>query len=165
MDKNINSVEENTDKLNYKVFFVKRQGVTRDPNMPPVPDNLKWVVNTATLIYGKQDAVLIDTFMTIEQSQSLIESIVGSGKNLKYIYITHGHGDHFFGLQLLLDRFPNAKAISTGAIVTDMAEMVTPEMLENYWNKLFPGQIPGNITFPQTMEGNSFELEGYPIQV
>jgi glyoxylase-like metal-dependent hydrolase (beta-lactamase superfamily II) len=132
MDKNINSVEENTDTLNYKVFFVKRQGVTRDPNMPDVPDNLKWVVNTATLIYGKQDAALIDTFMTIDQSQSLIESIVGTGKNLKYIYITHGHGDHFFGLQLLLDRFPNAKAISTRAVVNDSVEQASPQIMESF---------------------------------
>ena len=165
MDKNINSVEENTDKLNYKVFFVKRQGVTRDPNMPPVPDNLKWVVNTATLIYGKQDAVLIDTFMTIDQSQSLIESIVGTGKNLKYIYITHGHGDHFFGLQLLLDRFPNAKAFSTRAVVNDSIAQASPQIMESFWKKFFPAQIPDRIAVPEVMEGNTFELEGHTIQV
>ena len=31
-------------------------------------------------------------------------------------YITHGYGDHFFGLKLLLDRFPNAKAIATAGL-------------------------------------------------
>jgi glyoxylase-like metal-dependent hydrolase (beta-lactamase superfamily II) len=165
MKNKIGSVDENTEALHYKVFTVKRQGVNRDPNMPVVPDNLKWVVNTATLIYGKKDAVLIDNFLTNEQSKFLVESIVATGKDLRYIYITHGHGDHFFGLQMLLDRFPKAKAISTRDIVNDMAEMITPEMLENYWNKLFPGQIPDRPTFPQAMEGNTFKLEGYTIQV
>jgi glyoxylase-like metal-dependent hydrolase (beta-lactamase superfamily II) len=66
---------------------------------------------------------------------------------------------------MLLDRFPKAKAISTRAVVNDMAEMVKPEMLENYWNKLFPGQIPDRLTFPQVMVNNSFDLEGYTIQV
>ena len=165
MKKNIDFSEENTEVLNYKVFTVKRQGVNRDPNMPIVPDDLKWVVNTATFIYGKKDAVLIDTFLTIEQNNSLVESIAATGKNLKYIYITHGHGDHFFGLQTLLDRFPNAKAISTPAIVEDMEEMVTPAMLDNYWNKLFPGQIPDHIAFAQPLENNSFDLEGNVFQI
>jgi glyoxylase-like metal-dependent hydrolase (beta-lactamase superfamily II) len=165
MKKNTGIVGENAEALHYKVFTVKRQGVNRDPNMPAVPENLKWVVNTATLIYGEKDAALIDTFMTIEQTKSLIESIAATKTDLKYIYITHGHGDHFFGLQMLLDRFPKAKAISTPAIINDMAEMVKPEILENYWKKLFPGQIPDRITFPQVLESNSFNLEGYTIQV
>jgi glyoxylase-like metal-dependent hydrolase (beta-lactamase superfamily II) len=165
MKKKITPIEKNTEVLRYKVFTVKRQGVNRDPNMPVVPDNLKWVVNTATLVYGKKDALLIDTFLTIEQTNSLIEAITETGKDLKYIYITHGHGDHFFGLEMLLDKFPKAKAISTSAVVNDMAEMVKPEMMENFWNKLFPGQIPAKIAMPQVMEGNHFELEGHTIQV
>src|SRR4030095_1246430 len=161
MKKKRNLADENAGELKYKVITVKRQGVNRDPNMPAVPDDLKWVVNTATLIYGKKDAVLVDTFLTVEQSRFLVESVSSTGKDLKYIYITHGHGDHFFGLQMLLDRFPNAKAISTNAIVNDMAEMVKPEMMENFWNKLFPGQIPAKIAMPQVMEGNTFTLEGH----
>jgi len=165
MKKKNGVVGEDAKALHYKVFTVKRQGVNRDPLMPVVPDSLKWVVNTATLIYGKKDAVLIDTFLTINQTKSLIESIAATGKNLKYIYITHGHGDHFFGLQMLLDRFPTAKAISTKAVVDDMAEMVSPEMLVNYWRKLFPDQIPDRLTFPHVLESDSFNLEGTPIQV
>ena len=163
MKNKIISKSQNTEALHYKVFTVKREGVNRDPSMPAVPDNLKWVVNT--LIYGKKDAVLIDTFLTIEQNNSLIESIVATGKDLKYIYITHAHGDHFFGLQMLIDKFPNAKAISTRDAVNDMPEMITPEMMENYWKKLFPGQIPDSIIFPQTIEGNTFQLEGETIQI
>ena len=29
------------------------------------------------------------------------------------IYATHGHGDHFFGIGALLDRFPNARAVAS----------------------------------------------------
>lgn len=85
----------------------KRQGLSRD--LPEGQDLLKWVANTVTLIYGEQDAVLIDTFLTIKENQALVDWVVKSGKNLTTIYITHGHGDHFFGIKMLLDRFPDAE--------------------------------------------------------
>jgi glyoxylase-like metal-dependent hydrolase (beta-lactamase superfamily II) len=156
---------ENPEALHYKVFTVKRQDLNCDPNMPAVPENLKWMVNTATLIYGEKDAVLVDMFMTVEQARSLVEAITATKLNLKYIYVTHSHGDHFFGLQMLLDRFPKAKPISTPAIAHDMAETGKPETLENNWDRLFSGQIPDRISFPQALEANSFNLEGYTIQV
>ena len=50
--------------LTYDVFALKRPGLTRD--LPPGTESLHWVANTATLIAGSQDAVLVDTFATIE---------------------------------------------------------------------------------------------------
>src|SRR6201991_5056205 len=104
-----------TNMLNYKVFTSTRPGLTRDPNMPAGLEDLKWVPNSSTLIYGKKEAVLVDVFLAIDHMKELIDSIAATGKDLKYVYITHPHGDHFYGLQLLLDRFPNAKAIATRA--------------------------------------------------
>jgi glyoxylase-like metal-dependent hydrolase (beta-lactamase superfamily II) len=49
----------------------------------------------------------VDTFLTTEQSQILLDWIVVTGKNLTAIYITHGHSDHFFGLAIVA----NAKTI------------------------------------------------------
>jgi glyoxylase-like metal-dependent hydrolase (beta-lactamase superfamily II) len=57
--------------------------------------------------------VLVDTFLTSEQAQTLADWVAASGKNLTAIYVTHGRGDHFFGLVPLLERFPRAKAIAT----------------------------------------------------
>src|SRR5690242_16007429 len=82
--------------LNWDVFVAKRQGVTRD--LPPGKEQLQWVGGSATLIYGARDAVLVDTLLTIDQNRVLANWIAGSGKNLTTLYITHGHGDHFFGI-------------------------------------------------------------------
>ena len=43
----------------YAVHTATRQGVTRD--LPHGPEDLQWVANSATLIHGDQDAVLVDT--------------------------------------------------------------------------------------------------------
>src|SRR5258708_6350994 len=84
-----------TSRLSYKVFTVTRPGLNRD--VPPGKEALMWVANSSTLIHGARDAVLVDTFLTVEQCNGLADAVVASGKALKAIYVTHAHGDHFFG--------------------------------------------------------------------
>ena len=76
------------------------------PGIPMVSNDLApgekrrmWSPISATLIYGQRDAVLVDTFITVDQADVLVDWVKGSGKNLTTIYITHGHGDHFFALE------------------------------------------------------------------
>src|SRR6476469_11021582 len=72
--------------------------------LPPGMKQAMFQAIASTLIYGKQDAVLVDAFMTVKQADALVDWVVASGKNLTTIYITHGHGDHWFGIGALLDR-------------------------------------------------------------
>ena len=73
-----------TSPLSYKVFTVTRPGLNRD--VPPGKESLMWVANSSTLISGERDAVLVDTFLTVDQSKGLADAIVASGKTLKAIY-------------------------------------------------------------------------------
>jgi len=79
-------------------------------NLPPGENRSMWSPTSSTLIYGKRDAVLVDTFITIEQAYFLVEWVKASGKNLTTIYITHGHGDHFFGIAALQDQLSLLKS-------------------------------------------------------
>src|ERR1700692_1890019 len=105
-------------KLNWKLLTKKRAGVTQ--GVPPGKEDLAWVTNTVTLIYGERDAVLVDTFLSVQHSKALVDWLTESGKNLTTIYITHAHGDHFLGLKILLDKFPKAKAFATASTVAAM---------------------------------------------
>jgi len=149
--------------LRYKVFTVTRPGLNRD--VPPGKEPLMWVANSATLIHGDQDAVLIDTFLTVEQCNGLADAIVANGKTLKAIYVTHAHGDHFFGIKVLQDRFPNVKALATPEVVAKMKLQITPEKLNSRWRKLFPNQIPDLISIADSLEGNEIDLEGSKLVV
>ena len=90
--------------LNWKILTKKRGSATH--GLPPGKEDLAWVTNTVTLIYGERDAVLVDTFLSEQHSKELLDWVVESGKNLTTIYVTHAHGDHFFGLKLLLRQVP-----------------------------------------------------------
>jgi glyoxylase-like metal-dependent hydrolase (beta-lactamase superfamily II) len=144
--------------LKWDVFVTKRQGITRD--LPPGKEQWMWVPTSATLIYGKRDAVLVDAFLTVEQIAALVEWVAASGKNLTTIYITHGHGDHFFGIGALLDRFPNARAVATPDVVKVMRKQASPEYVASFWNARYPGQIPERLVLADELEGNVINLEG-----
>src|SRR6202171_5520644 len=147
--------------LQWDVLTIKRPGLSRD--LPAGKEELMWVANSSTLIYGGRDAVLVDTFLTTEQSQTLLDWVVASGKNLTAIYITHGHGDHFFGLASLLERFPRAKAVATPEIVKAMHEQLAPASVDNFWRRLFPGEIPDRLLVADPLEDNELELEGHKL--
>jgi glyoxylase-like metal-dependent hydrolase (beta-lactamase superfamily II) len=144
--------------LRWDVLTIKRPGLTRD--LPPGKEELMWVANSSTLIYGECDAILVDTLLTTQQSKTLLDWVVASGKNLTAIYVTHGHGDHFFGLASLLERFPRAKAVATPEVVEAMREHLSPAWIDNFWRRLFPGDIPDRLLVAEPLEGNDLELEG-----
>lgn len=147
--------------LTYRILTSKRPGLSR--GLPPGKEDLAWVANSATLISGQRDAVLVDTFLTSEQARILTDWVVASGKNLTAIYITHGHGDHFFGLVPLLERFPHARAIATSKVVEAMERQLSRDLLENFWRKLFPGQIPERLAVAEPLRNSEFELEGHAL--
>lgn len=157
----MDAIDRNNGSLKWDVFTSKRPGLSRD--LPPGKEELMWVANSSTLIYGERDAVLVDTFLTIDQSQALLNWVVASGKNLIAIYLTHGHGDHVFGVGSLLERFPHAKAVATPEVVAAMREQVSPTSLENFWRKLFPGQIAEHLPVADPLPDNELELEGHKL--
>jgi glyoxylase-like metal-dependent hydrolase (beta-lactamase superfamily II) len=124
-----------------------------------------WVANASTLIHGARDAILVDTFLTIEQSRILGDWVAASGKRLTTIYVTHGHGDHFFGLAPLLARFPTARAVATPAVVEAMRGQLAPEWANGFWRRLFPGQIPDELCVADALEAGEFELEGNALRI
>lgn len=150
--------------LSYDVY-VAPSIPTAIPDLPPDLDRRWWSPITSTLISGESDAVLVDPLMTVEQAHQLAEWVATSGKNLTTIYVTHGHGDHWFGLSTLLERFPGARAIATPAVVAHARQQCAPEFVESFWKSRFPGQIPDRFVLPEPAAGDSFELEDEEIQI
>jgi len=146
--------------LQWKLFIRKRASATQ--GVPLGKDDLKWVANTTTLIYGEQEALLVDTFLSDAQSAELADWIADTGKRLSTIYITHGHPDHFFGLKLLRDRFPSARALALPQVVETMQRALAPGSVEN-WKRRFPGQIPDRLTSAETLDDGTLSLEGNAI--
>jgi glyoxylase-like metal-dependent hydrolase (beta-lactamase superfamily II) len=112
-----------------------------------------WPASTSTLISGERDAVLVDTFLTIDQGAELADRVAAAGKHLTHIYVTHGHGDHFFGINALKRRFPGVKAVATASVVDRMPSQFEPAMMDDVFRRAFPGQIPDDPGIAERLEG------------
>src|SRR6201987_4698197 len=150
-------------KLNWKLLTKKRGRGSQ--GLPPGKEDLSWVTNTVTLIDGERDAILVDAFLSVEHSKELVDWIVESGKNLIGVYITHAHGDHFLGLKLILDRFPDARAFATASTVASMQDQIKPDFVQSFWEVRFPGQVPSEFVLPEVLKGDSLSLEGEELLI
>lgn len=153
-----------TGRLRWKTFITPGAPTVND-DIPPGETVRMWSPITSTLIFGSKDAVLIDTPTTAEQAHALANWVEASGKNLTTIYATHGHGDHFFGTGILQARFPSARAIAAPEVVKHMHDQMAPAMVDGFWSKRFPGQIPANIVAAEALDSDHFYLEGHELQI
>ena len=148
--------------LRWEVFVTPGiPAITSD--FAPSETERPWPPISSTLIYGERDAVLVDAFITVEQSRALANWVAASGKNLTTIYATHGHGDHFFGASTVLERFPDARFVARPDVVAIMRQQASPESLASFWNPRFPGQISNHLVIAEELTGDVINLEGHEL--
>ena len=148
-----------TNRLQWDVL-VSAQIPVVTSDLPPGASEMKWSPISSTLISGKRDAVLVDTAITVDQNQKLVDWIAHSGKNLTAIYATHGHGDHFFGVNTIQKKFPKARFVATSEVIAVMRKQASVPVVESYWRPRFPGQIDSTLLIADELKDGVLELEG-----
>src|SRR5713226_1832571 len=130
-------------------------------------DEPTWSPTSATLIYGEEDAVLVDALTTHDQVDALADWIETKGRRLSRIYITHGHGDHWLGLARLIQRFPGARSLATAEVLARAQFEVAESGMKGYWAAIFPGEIPAaaDRVLPQLLPTDTIDLEGNELRV
>ena len=115
----------------------------------------------STLIFGDEDAVLTDPAFTTGQAQALGDWVAEKGRNVTDIFITHGHGDHWFAAGVLAERFGARVVASEGSIAQMQVSIALRPLL---WDKAYPGIPPSPIT-AVAVPGNRFTLEGHELVI
>jgi glyoxylase-like metal-dependent hydrolase (beta-lactamase superfamily II) len=115
----------------------------------------------STLVYGSEDAVLTDPGMTTDQARVLGDWVAAKGRNVTDIFVTHGHGDHWFAAQLLAERFGARVVASAGTIEQMHANAATRPFL---WDKTYTDIPPSPVT-AVTVPDNRFALEGHELVI
>jgi glyoxylase-like metal-dependent hydrolase (beta-lactamase superfamily II) len=92
------------------------------------------------LISTKDESVLVDAPISPERGEELADWIEATipGRRLTGIYVTHGHGDHFFAIPTIQKRFPGARVLATQEVYDHMLQQIVPGFFASFWAALFP---------------------------
>jgi len=147
--------------LRYEVLVTDQipQNVT---DLVPNGDRRLFSPLSITLVSGERDAVLVDPPLTIEQTRAVGDWVEAQGKRLTHIFVTHGHGDHWFGAPALAERF-GAQVVASAGTIAQMR--LNAKIRPQFWDALFPGQIGDTPVTAAVPEGNRFELEGNELRI
>jgi glyoxylase-like metal-dependent hydrolase (beta-lactamase superfamily II) len=112
---------------------------------------------------GRRDAVLIDPPLTTTQAVEVGDWIAASGRELRQIYITHGHGDHWFGAIPLLQRFAGVTVAATQGTAELMQAQNDPQFRADFWDRVFPEQVPAGELDVTVVDQRGFNLDGVAL--
>lgn len=115
------------------------------------------------LISDADDALLFDVFQLRSDARRLADSVEASGKRLGMVWISHAHPDHFLQLDLIVDRFPDAKVLTTPNVLEDL-KADGPWMFDLLRAKLGP-EAAERLVEPTAIDGSSLALGGSTLEV
>lgn len=118
---------------------------------------------TSTIVYGPHEAMLVDTQFQKQHAAKLVELIKGTGKSLKYIYISHSDPDYYFGLAEIRKAFPSAQVISTSQ--TAYLISATKDAKLQVWKDKLGPDAPTDVPVPEPVTSGKLILDGEEIAI
>jgi glyoxylase-like metal-dependent hydrolase (beta-lactamase superfamily II) len=135
-------------KLSTKVFFSDERGFEV----------------ASVIVTGKTDAVLIDAQWTLSNAHRVIAEIAETGKELKTIYVTHAHPDHYFGLGEVAEAFPSARVTALASVARTINKQFFGK-LEHWETVIGPTNVCRKTVTIESLSENYIELEGERIEI
>lgn len=115
------------------------------------------------LIVGKSEALLVDAQFTRSQAQRVVEAVKASSRELKTVYVTHAHPDHYFGLETISKAFPKARLIAKPQVVSEIKASAQGKL--EYWKKMYGAELPDQLVLPEADSASSLQVDGTEVKV
>jgi Zn-dependent hydrolases, including glyoxylases len=119
---------------------------------------------TSTVIYGDKDAMLVDAQFTIANAHRLLAELIELNKNVKYVFLTHLHPDHYLGLEVIMQRYPDAEVIAFKKAADDINSAYDFKI--DYWGNTVLKDNGANIKFNiKKLNDNVITLDNKIVEV
>src|SRR4029077_15560967 len=123
------------------------------------PDDQFWT--NSVIIEGTHEVMLVDAQLTKTSAERVLREIRETRKPLSIIYITHEHADHFLGLEVFKQAYPDVRIIASPALV-DRINKVYQEKIDK-WKKILGSGASSHVTAIEKFDGNFIEFESSKI--
>ncbi|MEI9934900.1 MAG: MBL fold metallo-hydrolase [Ferruginibacter sp.] len=108
----------------------------------------------AYLFTDNKSAILVDCLRNSEEAKSLADFIKSKNKSLTHILITHGHPDHYIGMNVMKAEFPSAKIVVTKQEIKNDIIGFSNWMLSVGWLEKEPAMKPKSA---ESLNGFDYE--------
>ena len=125
------------------------------------PDDQFWT--NSVIVEGVHEVMLVDAQLTKTSAEKVLEEIKKTRKPLSLIYITHEHADHFLGLEVFKEAYPNVRIIATSGVV-DRINKVYPDKIDK-WKKILGSGATSHAVAISKFDDNFIEFESSNIEV
>jgi glyoxylase-like metal-dependent hydrolase (beta-lactamase superfamily II) len=118
----------------------------------------------STIVMGKTDCVLIDAQWTLSNAHRVIVELLETGKNLKTIYLTHAHPDHYFGVGAIAEVFPKARVVA----IPSEADIINKQFfgkMEIWEATIGSHNVCRKQVNVEALKENYLELEGHRLEI
>ncbi|MGD9158385.1 MAG: MBL fold metallo-hydrolase [Desulfobacteraceae bacterium] len=118
----------------------------------------------SVIVMGKKDAVLLDAQWTLSNAHRIITEILETGKNLTAIYISHAHPDHYFGVGIIAEAFPDARVVA----ISSEAEIINEQFfgkMEVWEEQIGAHNVCRKEANVESLKENCIELEGHRLEI
>ncbi len=119
---------------------------------------------TSTIIYGEQEAILVDAQFTLANAHRLVAELLELQRNLTTIFITHLHPDHYLGIEVIKQVWPEARIIAYREIADEINDAWDFKIA--WWGRTILKKNGATIKFTaERLEEEVIWLEGQPIEI
>ena len=120
--------------------------------------------NVASVLVSAQKEVgLIDAQFTRADAHRVVAEILATGKQLRWVYISQGDPDYYFGLEVVHQAFPEARIVATRATVEHIKASQGEKL--KVWAPMLGANGPSTPMVPEVLTGDRLDLEGQSLQV
>ncbi|MCA9687259.1 MAG: MBL fold metallo-hydrolase, partial [Myxococcales bacterium] len=114
------------------------------------------------LIEGPTEIGVFDAQMVIPEAEALVALLKSRGKKLSWVWITHAHPDHYAGLSVIAEAFPDAQLLAR-----PQTAAMAPELRMRYdepLNKFFPGLMAPPVELT-AFDGERLSVDGVEVRI
>src|SRR3984893_3739734 len=117
----------------------------------------------SVIIEGAHEVMLVDAQLTKTGAERVLQQVKETKKPLSTIYITHEHADHFLGLEVFKEAYPDVRIIANPTVVERIEQVYQAKV--DKWKQICGSGATSRVVAIEKFDGNSIEFDGSKIQV
>src|SRR6202041_776725 len=125
------------------------------------PDDQFWA--DSVIIEGAREVMLVDAQLTKTNAERVLQEIKETKKPLSIIYVTHEHADHFLGLEVFREAYPNVRIIANSTVVDRINQVY--QQKSDKWETILGAGATSRVVAVENFDGNFIRFESSQIEI